>query len=53
VPHLIIDGRNLPLGIAAADDKIIGEAAYLAGIQERNVAGLLIGGSLNRFARYF
>jgi hypothetical protein len=52
VQNLVVDGRKLPLGIAAAYHEIIGEAANLAGVQQNNVNRLLIGGSLNRLARY-
>lgn len=38
----IINSLNLPAGVTAADDKIVGKTTYLAGIQEQNVASLLI-----------
>jgi len=52
VQDLVVDGRNLPLGITAADYEIVGEAAYLAGIQQNDVNRLLVLGRLNRLARY-
>ena len=51
--HLVVDGRNLPVGLAAAYHEIVGKAAHLAGVQQDNINCLLIGGGLYRLARQF
>ena len=53
VPDFVIDGGKLPLGLAAAQHEVVGEAADLANVQQNNVARLLVGGSLDRLARQF
>jgi hypothetical protein len=53
VSDFIVDGRNLPVGFAAAYHKIVGKAAHLAGVQQDNINCLLVGGGLYRLARQF
>ena len=50
--YFIIDGLNLALGLTAAEHKIIGEAAYPAGIEQNNVNSLLVTGGGYRFMSY-
>jgi len=38
----IINSLNLPAGVTTADDEIVGKTTYLAGIQEQNIASLLV-----------
>ena len=47
-----VNSPELSLGVTGADDKIIGETAYLLGIQQHDIAGLFIAGGNYSFMRY-
>ena len=50
VQHLIVDGLELPLAVAAAYHEVISKAANLAGIEQRDVRRLLAARRLYRLA---
>ena len=47
------NGAYLPVGFPGADNKVIGKGAYFSGIQQHDIAGLLITGGSDRFTCYF
>jgi len=51
--YFLVDSPNLPFRFTAADNKVISEATYSSGIQQRDVTRLLITGSINRLTGYF
>ena len=51
--NLIVNGINLPAGLAAAHNEVIGKADNATHIQQQDIGCLLIAGTLNCFTRYF
>jgi len=52
VVHFLINRANLALALAGAKDKVIGKAAYLASVQQDNIAGLLFAGGFYSLTGY-
>jgi hypothetical protein len=47
VVDFLVDGPNLSLAFAAAEHKVVGEAANLSHIQQNDIRRLLVAGRLN------
>jgi len=52
VPDFVTNSLQLLAAFTAADDKIVGEAAYPAGVQQYDVGCLFIAGGFNRPSCY-
>ena len=50
--NFIINGIQLPAGLTAQDDKVIGKASNIAHIQQYNILSLLLAGGSHRPAGY-